>query len=152
MISIGELDIAHEEAIQYIKKAQTCESIGRFTCWLMNTEIQYHNLFEPEYKNFESASGLRNFLCLVEERLTYENDICFPVINGKPKLLLCSKNFVNDALIQMYFPNEFVGNLEISFLDSIDEFIDASELYNNDRRTKSYFLDPRADENEKGIN
>ncbi len=69
---------------------------------------------------------------------------------GKPKLLLCSKNFVNDALIQMYCPNEFVGNLEISFLDSIDEFIDAVELYNNDRRTKSYFLDPRADE--KGIN
>ena len=35
MISIGELDIAHEEAIQYIKNAQTCELIGRFTCWLM---------------------------------------------------------------------------------------------------------------------
>ena len=101
MIRIEDLDMAHEEAIHYIMKAQKDEYIGNFTKWLMNTEVPYVDVFEKGWNSFNSSIEVESFLSIVRHALIDDGDISFPVINGVPNLIFHQKSEVSPTLISL---------------------------------------------------
>lgn len=141
MIRIEDLDLAHEEAIQYILKSRNDKDIGNFTNWLMETQANYYDIFSDHWRSFNSSIDVECFLKVVYHALVDDGDVCFPVINGVPKLIFSDRYETTPEVIKLMFRDVDVSKMKLEFLDNIDEFIEQAELYHVNTIKQCYLCD-----------
>ncbi len=121
------------ESITKIKKLLVSENkeIALICHYLLTTDASPASFLQSSYhQSFSSAESFLSFLEEIKNRIENNNEICFPVINGEPKISLTYQKNFN---IQDFFPEdasiEVQSEYEIMFLNNISDFVDNHSCY-----------------------
>lgn len=140
-----------DQAISNIEHFLSLDNeLGRFTKWILETEINYHSFLPCNIaETISSAEGMSGFLSMLYHSLYDDGSICFPVINSYPKIsFLDEKEFSLDKELPHYC--EFnINQTDIKFISSLDEFME--ECYKAEVAIikRAFITDVRIYSNEK---
>ena len=137
------------DAVDSIKKyvdTENCEKYEKESAtlckFLFETDVNPYQLFVHETdasQLADSAQGFADLCALIHHALVDDGDICFPVVDGSPKILFASRWEVSlDDCIDAHYKdmidsrNELFVKLgespkpiTLEFLDTVDQFIKA---------------------------
>ncbi len=139
------------KAVDSIKKyidTENCEKYEKESAtlckFLFESDFNPYELFvrATDASQLYSAQGFAGLCTLIYHALVDDGDICFPVVDGSPKILFASRWEVSlDDCIDAHYKdmidsrNEFFVKLgespkpiTLEFLDTVDQFIKAVAL------------------------
>lgn len=122
---LHKIEENHISCMQEIKKylSSNKKDLVSITTYLLNTDANpYHFLEKKWAEAIHSSSGFLNFLQTLEKAIYYSKEICFPVIDGVPKIVFQDKGKFN---ITEYLDttSDTDNDKQVYFLSNIQEFI-----------------------------
>ncbi len=138
---LHKIEENHISCMQEIKKylSSNKKDLVSITTYLLNTDANpYHFLEKKWAESIHSSSGFLNFLQILEKAIYYSNEICFPIVDGVPKIVLQSKKQFN---INEYLDSnhDLEDDIKVYFLSNIQEFIYEHSCYQF-QVTKEHFF------------
>ncbi len=143
MNKLKKFELSYNEAIQNIKhySENLNQEVSVFTNYMIQTRVSAESFLPIDLKNiFDSAENFSQFLKFFEKNLISHN-ICFPIINGEPKVLFHSdntKNLIEIIKKEFQYPKETEFE-KIIFLKNTLEFVDEHSLYVVGNNKKIFF-------------
>lgn len=122
---LEKIEENHLSCIKEIKKYLNSQKkdIAFLTKYLLSTELNPYVFLEKKWAdNFYSSSGFLSFLQEIEKSIYYSKEICFPIIDGVPKIIFKNqKNFDSTKYQEEIGDTDL--NKKIFFLEKIEDFI-----------------------------
>jgi hypothetical protein len=88
-----------------------------------------------------SAEDFSGLLSHIHHAVVDDGDICFPVINGSPKIVFASRWDLQDNLEALKHPSDAGFKFEVTFLGNVEEFIAARNNYDRDDARRCFVGD-----------
>ncbi len=122
---LNKLEANHISSMNEIKKylISSRKDMVSITTYLLNTDANPHDFLPKNIaESMNSAQGFLNFLQSLEKAIYYSKEICFPIINGVPKIAFENKTKFNPEIYLQGSQNTD-ENQSIYFLSNVQEFI-----------------------------
>lgn len=138
----------YHTAIKRIQEYESDPTMAAITKWILTTDENLFSVFPVGWNILYSAQDCELLLDTIHHALVDDGDISFPVVNGEPRIAFVSRWEDNiDAFIlsdaEKEFARRFGREHEITFLDSIDDFIEQRIQYAANL-IKKYFVQDAA--------
>ncbi len=138
---LQKIEDNHISCMQEIKKylSSNKKDLVAITTYLLNTNSNpYHFLDKKWADQIHSSAGFLNFIQTLEKAIYYSKEICFPIIDGVPKIVFQNKSNFN--LKEYVDPNkDNEEDKQIYFLSNLQEFIYEHSCHQF-QITKEYFF------------
>lgn len=149
MSRIAEFHKSFNEALATIEHFKTDANMAAITNWLLNTDASPYSIFADAGGRVGSAESFAGLLQCIHHALVDDGDICFPVVNGRPRICFVWQHEKN---VEQYiltaqekgFIRDFGTDYEITFLDNIDQFIAAYDAAHIKFIKRCFLIDARA--------
>lgn len=120
--------------------------MSAITNWILTTEASLFSAFASGWGNLHSAQECDALLSTIHHALVDDGDISFPVVNGEPRIALLSRwedNFRNIVLStsEQEFEKRMGKEYTITFLETIDEFIQQRDLWDKEQLKRHFVFD-----------
>lgn len=164
MNRLKEFRKAYKQAVVQIKKYLNDPVMYEVTNWLLTAETDLFSALPKGWGNLYSAQDCETLLGTIHHALVDDGEISFPVVRGEPRIAFVSqwetnvdeyiltdaeKEFISqwetnvDEFIltdaEKEFKQRFGMSIEITFLNTIQEFISARTLWEANKE-KQYFV------------
>ena len=152
MTKFEEFKKTFDSAISTIKSFQEDKDMKLITNWLLTTKINSYQFLTLNWKGaLSTAEGVSSLLWCIHHAIVDDGDICFPVINGQPKIVFCWKGDYH-LLHESICDGEDLDLNKVEFLSSLEEFINRTEQHELERM-KQYekYLEVMKEWNDMGI-
>lgn len=93
MSRIAAFKETHQKALDYIEQCKTSnrEELRILTNWLLETDSNPFALFGDNGTYMGTAENFAGLLHMFNHALYDDSDLCFPVVNGEPRIRFVSK-------------------------------------------------------------
>ena len=93
MSRIAAFKETHQKALEYIEQCKTSdrEELRILTNWLLETDSNPYALFGDDGNWMGTAENFAGLLHTFNHALNDDGDLCFPVVNGEPRIRFVSK-------------------------------------------------------------
>lgn len=150
---LQKLEDNHVSSMQEIKKylSSNRKDIVSIITYLLNTDPNPHYFLPKQIaETINSSQGFLNFIQLLEKSIYYSKDICFPVINGSPKIAFVEKDKFN---VEKYLNEDqnIIQEYQVYFLPNIQEFIYEHSIYQFQLEKELFFHQARMSGLEEAI-
>lgn len=144
MNRLKEFRKAYKQAVAQIKKYLNDPVMYEVTNWLLTAETDLFSALPKGWGNLYSAQDCETLLGTIHHALVDDGEISFPVVRGEPRMAFVSRWETNvDEFIltdaEKEFKQRFGMSIEITFLNTIQEFISARTLWEANKE-KQYFV------------
>jgi hypothetical protein len=104
------------------------------TNFLLETDANPYAIFPDNGGYMGSAENFASLLHQIYHALVDDGDICFPVVNGEPRICFVWKHEDNIkkyvlSKTEQQMERNYGSEYEITFLDNVDDFISAFKAF-----------------------
>lgn len=120
------------------------DGIGKFVNWYLENDYNPYNFITDQWAgSLSTAEGLSHFLLVLAHALYDDGDVCFPVINGRPRIaFVCQRDFSPEYALTKFELESSVTDKKVKmFLTSIEDFMDFFDRAEEARIMRAFKFD-----------
>lgn len=134
------------DSVAQIEQFRTDPDMASITNWILTTKANLFSALPKGWGNLNSAQECETLLHVIHHALVDDGEISFPVVRGEPRMAFLSRwedNFRNLVLTdaEKEFSQRFGTSIEITFLDTIDQFIEARDVWEANQHKRHFVAD-----------